>query len=87
MHSLSAGSGDLTEETLDVDLEVELCIRLHDNPRYDESVLVPGSDGFHEASCAERLFILQVSQLRHVDVGRAGRERGEREALAHDDGW
>jgi hypothetical protein len=64
-------------------LEVELRIWLHDHSGHNETIFVACSDGFHEPGSSQGLLILQVGQLRHVDVGRASRKRGERKALAH----
>ena len=55
-------------------LKIKLSIWFHDDASDNESILVAGSDGFHESSCSQRLLILQISQLRHVDVGGAGRK-------------
>jgi hypothetical protein len=76
----------LTKQALDVILEVKLRIWLHDHSSDNETILVACPDSFHKPGSSQRLLILQISQLGHVDVGRASRERGEREALAHSEG-
>jgi hypothetical protein len=75
-----------TEQTIDVYMEVELCIWLHDYSRHNQAILVPCSDGLHEAGGAQGFFILQISQFWDVDVGGASRECGEGKALAHGGG-
>lgn len=78
------GDAQLTEQTPSVDLEVELGVGLHNHPCNNKAIFMPCSHRFHKAGCSERFLILEVGQLGHIDVGRAGRQGREREALSHD---
>lgn len=48
-----------------------------------DAVLMAGANAFHEPGRTHGLFIDQVSELRHIDAGRARREGCKGEALSH----
>lgn len=78
-----ASHAEPTHNHLLVLVERHRRVRLDEHLDQDDSILVPSADAFHELRRPDRLFVHKVRQFGHVDTGRAGRRRRDRQILTH----